>query len=177
MDEIVKYMVEGKWKDDEKADRKLYLFKLAQESKSQKDISHKIGGMLIYNQVIEEFLKDIVEYSVNYIKAEIWPTDVHMKFDFSKATFGSLINYFKQYATKEYNRKYIIEELTKYKEIRNQVVHNLFNIEDFDKLSIKLDEYASVADEIVVLLIEYDSSICQKFCDLSNRVDFNDFVE
>ncbi len=93
MDEIVKYMVEGKWKDDEKSERKRYLFKLAQESKSQTELSHKIGGMLIYNQVIEEFLKDIVEYSVNYIKAEIWPAQVHMKFDFSKATFGNLINY------------------------------------------------------------------------------------
>lgn len=115
MDEIVKYMAEGKWKDDEKAERKLYLFKLAQESKSNSDVSHKIGGMLIYNQVIEEFLKDIVEYSVNYIKAEIWPADVHMKFDFSKTTFGSLIKHFKQYATKEYNREIVIEELIKYK--------------------------------------------------------------
>ena len=177
MDEIIKYMSKSGWKHDEKAERKLYLFKLAQESKAQTEISHKIGGMLIYNQVIEEFLKDIVEYSVNYIKAEIWPTQVQMKFDFSKATFGSLINFFKQYATVEYNREIIIDELTKYREIRNQVVHNLFNIIDFDKLSTELDEYALVADEIVYLLVEYDNSICQKFCDLDNRVNFNEFTE
>lgn len=177
MDEIVKYMAEGKWKNDEKSERKRYLFKLAQESKTQKELSHKIGGMLIYNQVIEELLKDIVEYSVNYIKAEIWPAQVQMKFDFSKATFGNLINQFKQYATIEYNREVIIKELTAYKEKRNQVVHNLFKIEDFDKLSAELDEYALVADEIVHLLIEYDNSICEKFCDLANRVDFNEFTE
>lgn len=172
MDEIVKYMAEDEWKDDKKAERKSYLFKLAKKSKTQKDISHKIGGMLIYNQVIEEFLKDIVEYSVNYIKAEIWPAKVYMKFDFSKATFGSLINLFKQYATIEYNREIIIRYLTKYKEIRNQVVHNLFNIEDLQKLSLELDEYALIADEIIYLLIEYDNSICVKFCDLAERVDF-----
>ena len=177
MDEIVKYMVEGKWKDDEKSERKRYLFKLAQESKSQTELSHKIGGMLIYNQVIEEFLKDIVEYSVNYIKAEIWPVQVHMKFDFSKATFGNLINHFKQYATIEYNREIIINELTAYKEKRNPVVHNLFNIEDFEKLSSELDEYALIADEIVYLLVEYDNSICEKFCDLDSRVDFNEFTD
>lgn len=177
MDKIVRYMSEGNWKDDEKAGRKRYLFELAQESKSQIEISHKIGGMLIYNQVIEEFLKDIVEYSVNYIKAEIWPAQVQMKFDFSKATFGNLINQFKQYATIEHNRDIIIKELTLYKEKRNQVVHNLFNIEDFDKLSSELNEYALIADEIVYLLIEYDNSICEKFCDLADRIDFNEFTE
>lgn len=92
-------------------------------------------------------------------------------------TFGNLIKQFKQYATIEYNRDIIINELMRYKEKRNQVVHNLFNIDNFDKLSSELDEYAQVADEMVYLLVEYDSSICEKFCDLANRVDFNEFIE
>ena len=91
MDTIVKYMIERKWADDEKTDRKVFLWKLAQKSKEEKDVSHKIGGMLIYNQLIEEFLKDITKLSVNYIKAEIWPADVCLKLDFSKMTFGKLI--------------------------------------------------------------------------------------
>ena len=71
----------------------------------------------------------------------------------------------------------IINELIKYKEKRNQVVHNLFNIEDMDKLENELDEYALLADEIVWLLVEYDNSICEKCCDLSDRVDFNELTE
>lgn len=177
MDEIVKYMTEGGWKEDEKVERKLFLFKLAQESKSNENISHKIGGLLIYNQVIEEFLKDLVAYSINYIKAEIWPAKVDIKLDFSKATFGMLIGYFKQYATIEYNRDTIINELTVYNEKRNQIVHNLFKIKDFDKLSSELDEYAFVAEEIVYLLVEYDNSICERFCNLVDRVDFNEFTK
>ena len=59
MDAIVQYMIERRWANDEKAERKKYLFKLAQQSKKQTEVSHKIGGMLIYNQLIEEFLKDI----------------------------------------------------------------------------------------------------------------------
>ena len=36
---------------------------------------------------------------------------------------------------------------------------------------------ALLADEIVYLLVEYDNSVCEKFCDLDERVDFNDFVD
>lgn len=177
MDTIVKYMIERKWADDEKTDRKVFLWKLAQKSKEEKDVSHKIGGMLIYNQLIEEFLKDITELSVNYIKAEIWPADVCLKLDFSKMTFGKLINEFKQYATIEHNREILLEYLHKYNVKRNEVVHHLFGIEDLEKLAIELDEYALLADEIVHLLVEYDNSVCEKFCDLDTRVDFNDFVD
>ena len=177
MDTIVKYMIERKWADDEKTDRKVFLWKLAQKSKEEKEVSHKIGGMLIYNQLIEEFLKDITELSVNYIKAEIWPADVCLKLDFSKMTFGKLINEFKQYATIEHNREILLNYLQKYNLKRNEVVHQLFGIEDLEKLAIELDEYALLADEIVYLLVEYDNSVCEKFCDLDERVDFNDFVD
>ena len=177
MDTIVKYMIERKWADDEKTDRKVFLWKLAQKSKEEKDVSHKIGGMLIYNQLIEEFLKDITELSVNYIKAEIWPADVCLKLDFSKMTFGKLINEFKQYATIEENREILLEYLHKYNLKRNEVVHHLFEIEDLEKLAIELDEYALLADEIVHLLVEYDNCVCEKFCDLDRRADFNDFAD
>ena len=177
MDTIVKYMIERKWADDEKTDRKVFLWKLAQKSKEEKEVSHKIGGMLIYNQLIEEFLKDVTELSVNYIKAEIWPADVCLKLDFSKMTFGKLINEFKQYATIEHNREILLNYLQKYNLKRNEVVHHLFGIEDLEKLAIELDEYALLADETVYLLVEYDNSVCEKFCDLDERVDFNDFVD
>ena len=177
MDTIVKYMIERKWADDEKTDRKVFLWNLARKSREEKEVSHKIGGMLIYNQLIEEFLKDITELSVNYVKAEIWPADVCLKLDFSKMTFGKLINEFKQYATIEHNREILLEYLHKYNLKRNEVVHNLFGIEDLEKLAVELDEYALLADEIVHLLVEYDNSVCEKFCDLDRRVDFNDFSD
>ena len=47
MDTIVKYMIDRKWANDKKSDRKLFLWKLAQKSKEEKEVSHKIGGMLI----------------------------------------------------------------------------------------------------------------------------------
>ena len=92
-------MINGEWKNDIKINRKTELWKLARESQGNVEISHKIGGLLIYNQVIDEFLKDIVEYSIYYIKAEIWPASFALEIDFGKKTFGQNINLFKQYAT------------------------------------------------------------------------------
>ena len=92
-------------------------------------------------------------------------------------TFGKLINEFKQYATIEHNREILLNYLQKYNLKRNEVVHHLFGIEDLEKLAIELDEYALLADEIVYLLVEYDNSVCEKFCDLDERVDFNDFAD
>ena len=71
----------------------------------------------------------------------------------------------------------MLDYLKKYNLKRNEVVHNLFEIEDMDKLAKELDEYALLADEIVFLLLEYDNSVCEKFCDLDRRVDFNDFAD
>ena len=176
MDEIVEYMINRRWETDLKAARKLYLWRLAKQSCISQDISGKIGAMLMYNQVIEQFLIDIVELSVNYIKAEIWPASVFLKINYEKATFGKTIELFKQYATLEHNREIILSYLNQYKTKRNQVVHKLFAIEDFEVLSHELDDYAELADELIALLIEYDNQVCEKFCDLDNRVDFRDFV-
>ena len=177
MGEIVAYMINRKWADDIKGDRKAYLFRLAMASKTSQDISGKIGAMLIYNQVIEQFLADIIELSIFYIKAEIWPASVALKVDFDKVTFGKMIELFKQYATIEFNRDALLSYLKKYKVKRNEVVHNLFDVEDLEELSKELDEYAELAEEIVYLLLEYDNEVCEKFCNLEQRVDFHQLIE
>ena len=120
---------------------------------------------------------DVIELSVFYIKAEIWPASVLLKVDFNKVTFGKMIELFKQYATIEYNRDALLCDLKEYNKKRNEVVHNLFYIEDLEELSKELDEYAELAKEIILLLLEYDNAVCEKFCDLDNRVDFKCFVD
>lgn len=166
MKDVVEYMTNREWADDLKGERKNSLFHLALESQKKQDVSSKIGAMLIFNQVIEQFLEDIIELSIYYIKAKIWPASVSLKIDFEKVTFGKMIDLFKQYATIEYNRDIILKYLKQFSNKRNKVVHHLFEIEDLNVLSEELDEYALLAEEIVCLLIEYDGQICERFCDL-----------
>lgn len=169
---IVTYMAEHKWAADQKAQRKRYMCRLAQQSKYDKDIASKIGGMLIYNQVIEQILSDIIDMSLNYIKASIWPVSVSMDIELDKATFGKMIEYFKQYATIEPNRELILSHLTKFNTKRNIVVHDLFDIQDLNRLAAELNDYAELADEIIQLLMEYEDQVCENFCQLEKSKRF-----
>lgn len=176
-DSIVEYMVNRKWAVDEKTERKRYLFRLAQKSKSDPDFAGKIGGILIYNQVMEAFLCDIIDMSIHYIKAEVWPVSVSLEVELDKATFGKLIEYFKQFATVESNRDVILSFLKKFNIKRNEVVHDLFDIRDLDRLALELQEYAELADKIVRLLADYDRQVYENFCELEKRVDFRKYLK
>ncbi len=176
MDQIVRYMTERQWVVDQKAQRKRYLYKLARQSRNDPDVASKIGGMLIYNQVIEQCLKDIVDMSLCYIKASVYPVQVLLELDTDKATFGKVIDYFTQYATVEENRELILQHLKKFNLKRNQVVHDLFDIQDMGRLAQELDKYAALADEIIGLLRKYDDQVCENFCQLEEKVDFKKYL-
>lgn len=174
---VIQYMADHSWSADQKTQRKRYLCRLARQCKQDKDIASKIGGMLIYNQVIEQYLHDIIEMSIYYIKAEIWPVAVNLDIDLDKATFGKMIEYFKQFATVEPNRELILSHLGKFNTKRNQVVHDLFDIQDLKQLAVELDAYADLADEIITLLTEYDDRVCENFCELDRRVNFQTLAQ
>lgn len=169
---VMEYMADRKWDKAQKAGRRRYLHRLAQASKEDPDIASKIGGMLIYNQVIEQFLTDIVEMSIYYIKAKIWPVAVELDVDLEKATFGKVIEYFTQFATVEPNRELILSHLKKFNIKRNQVVHDLFDIEDMNALAQEMNEYAQLADDILRLLTEYEEQVSENFCQLGKSTDF-----
>ena len=97
-------------------------------------------------------MKETIICSISYIKAEIWPSSVQMNLDFDKATFGNLIEYFKQFAIKEYNRDIILKYLRDIKKTRNDTVHRLFEIQDIKNLKNELKNYYGKAYELVILL-------------------------
>ena len=160
------YMRQRKWAQDQNTDRKMYLFRVAKKSADSQDIAAKIGGILIYNQVIEQFLADIIEMSICYIKASVLPVSVDLEIDLDKATFGKMIEYFRQYAIAEDNQGQILTYLKQFNVKRNQVAHDLFDVKDLEQLKQELSDYANLADEIIFLLDEYDNRVCKKFCEM-----------
>ena len=57
------------WIDKFKA-RKIELISSCRRINSTSSISRKIGGLLLWQQVIEQFLKEINKISITYVKAE-----------------------------------------------------------------------------------------------------------
>ena len=39
---------------------------------------------MLWQQVIEQFLKEIIQISLTYVKAEIWPTKIDFKIDYDR---------------------------------------------------------------------------------------------
>ena len=133
-DEVLEYMINKMWLNESKLERKYYLFEIAKESKNSEELSTRIGGVLIFNQITEQLLKEVIMCSIAYVKAEIWPTDIELKIKIQRATFGKLIDYFKQFTIKKYNREVLIESLMRLNKNRNEIVHKLFDIENSEIL-------------------------------------------
>ncbi len=164
--EFYDYIARRQWTQEPQSRRRVFMHRLAQESRQDKDFAGKIGGILIYNQVIEHYLEDIITTSLYYIKAKIWPVAVNLDVDLDSATFGKVIEYFREFATVQENRELILSHLKKFNIKRNQVVHTLFDVEDLRRLYEELEEYAGLADEIIDLLEAYDRKVCQNFYQL-----------
>ena len=171
-EKFFQYIRQRKWAQDQNTDRKMYLFRVARNSAEQPDIAAKVGGILIYNQVIEQFLADIIEMSIYYIKASVLPVSVDLTVELDKATFGKMIEYFRQYAIAEVNQEQILHRLKKFNTKRNQVAHDLFDVADLELLSQELSDYGNLANEIIFMLDEYDNLVCKKFCELEKQRNF-----
>lgn len=175
-DEVLEFMINREWCKESKIEGKLYLLKRAQESKEANQLSTRIGGMLIYNQIVEQLLKEIIICSIGYIKAEIWPSSVQMDINISKLTFGKLIEYFKKFVIKKYNREILIKYLEELNRQRNEIVHKLFDFEEVMQIETKLIEYGEMSDEVIGLLLEYYNSISEELFDLEKRVNFESLL-
>lgn len=171
-DEVLEYMINKEWTKESKIEGKWYLFRLAQESIKSDKLQDKIGGILIINQVIEQLLREIIIASLSYVRAKIWPADIELNVQTSKATFGKLIEYFKKFTIKKYNREVLIEDLEELNTNRNKLVHNLFDIKDESNLKKELEKYEEISDEVIKLLFEYYNAISEELFDLDDRVDF-----
>ena len=69
--QILEMMSNPSWWIDKQKKRKIDLLRSARKVYRQSSISKKMGSLLLWQQVIEQFLKEIIELSVFYIKAEI----------------------------------------------------------------------------------------------------------
>lgn len=175
--DFYRYIQERKWAIDQNTNRKMFLFRIAKRSTENQDFAAKIGGILIYNQVIEQFLADIIEMSIYYLKAAALPVQIHLEVELEKATFGKMIESFRQYALVAPNQEKILSHLRKFNMKRNQIVHDLFGVEDLAQLYRELTAYSELADQIILLLDEYDNQICNQFCQLEQQLDFHKFFE
>lgn len=173
MNEIKEHIINKEWIDDPKTDIFFKYYKIAQKCSKSKNVEDLVSGTLLYNQLVEKSLRDTIIISIIVIKAKAWPEKVELDLNFDKATFGKLVEYFKRFALKKYNRDIIVKYLNDILPIRNKVIHKIFDIEDINK---ELADYFVKADELVLLLNGYYNSIAENILYDLEGFNFNNLV-
>ena len=168
MKETIEHIKSGE--NSVRQDKTIHYWKIAKKCKDSKKEKDLIVGVLLYNQLIEQFLKDAIYTSIVFLKVSIYPNKIYIKLDLDSFTYGQLIKYFKNVAIIDYNREIIIQYLNDIKPIRNKIVHNLFDIND---IKIELKDYYEKSEELFMLLLEYYNSMLNKIYDSYWEFDFN----
>lgn len=163
------------WIDKFKA-RKIELISSCRRINSNSSISRKIGGLLLWQQVIEQFLKEIIQISLTYVKAEIWPTKIDFKIDNDKKTFGQVIEIYKNYSVDYEDRPKILGHLKTINDNRRTITHKMFEVENLEDLEDLFESSYNIHEELLQLLLDHYILVGNNLEDLKTRVDWDDFL-
>lgn len=175
--EILEMMNNPTWWFDKQKKRKLELLRSARRVRKTSSISAKMGGVLIWQQVLEQFLKEIILTSISYIKAEIWPTKIDFKVDFDRKTFGQLINDYENFSLDYKDKNKILTKLRFVNDNRNKIVHKIFNIANMIDLEDYFKSNFKTYEELLPLILDHYCDIGECLEDLKKRVHWEDFLD
>lgn len=159
------------WIDKFKA-RKIELLRYSRRIRSTSSFTRKIGGLLLWQQVIEQFLKEIIQISIAYVKAEIWPAKIDLKIDYERKTFGQIIELYNNYSLDYEDRPKIIGYLNQINKNRNKIVHKMFEVEDLNSLEDLFEASYNMHEDLLQLLLDHYILIGDNLEDLKSRVDW-----
>lgn len=163
------------WLDKFKA-RKIELIKSCRKTNLNSSISRKIGGLLLWQQVVEQFLKEINQISITYVKSEIWPTKIDLKIDYERTTFGQVINIYKNHSIDYEDRPKIIQYLQTINDNRRIITHKMFEVENLEDLENVFESSYNIHEELLQLLLDHYILICNKLEELKTRVDWDNLL-
>ena len=173
---IFEAMKNKDWWIDNFKSRKIELIRSCRKINSNSSISRKIGGLLLWQQVIEQFLKEIIQISLTYVKAEIWPTKIDFKIDYDRKTFGQVIEIYKNYSVDYEDRPKILEHLKTINDNRRTITHKMFEVENLEDLEDIFESSYNIHEELLQLLLDHYILVGNNLEDLKTRVDWEDFL-
>lgn len=163
------------WIDKFKA-RKIELIRSCRRIHSNFSISRKIGGLLLWQQVIEQFLKEIIQISLTFVKAEIWPVKIDYKIDYDKKTFGQIIEIYKNYSIDYEDKPIILGHLKTINDNRRIIAHKMFEIENLEDLENLFESSYNIHENLLQLLLDHYILVGDYLEDLKTRVNWENFL-
>ncbi len=175
--QIFEMMSNPTWWIDKQKKRKIELLKSARRIHSNSSISAKMGGLLIWQQVLEQFLKEIIHISICYIKAEIWPTKIDLKVDFDRKTFGQILNDYENFSLDFKGKSNILSKLKLVNKNRNEIVHKIFSIDNMLDLEDYFETNFNTYEDLLPALLDHYIDVCYYLEDVKKRVDWDNILE
>lgn len=176
-DELVKKVTDEKlWPLFKGTDGFDDLAKAVKADVSTESVSGKIAQMFVYHQIVHELTKILIEMSLLYVQAEIWPTEFNPAYDNgkSKMTYW-YITYYEEHCIENVDKEKYIQLAKRLNEIRNKVAHNLTG-KNVVEINRSFNEFSRLYDSLIESYDKCDAHLTQKMHEISQRLDWDDFL-
>ncbi|MBE0391493.1 hypothetical protein [Flavobacterium sp. PL002] len=162
---------ENEWPEIENTKLIGEFIKIANKQFSNNNIEGYLSSTLIFHQIIEELLINLLKLSNLYIQAEIWPTKLNLKIK-EKLMFGEIIREHDR-SIKFDKKTELIDECRKFNEIRIKFVHNLLKFKNETEVKTKAKSIQEKFRLIIDLYFEGREHIEYLLFDLQKRIDWD----
>lgn len=143
------------WPWFERADFLDELKGLADEAFDKKTFEGYLASVLIYHQLVEEFIRIIIESSTFYIQLSVFPQEYQNR-NLKKKMFGQLMQELNQSVLDE-ETHLLLEKANNLNSLRIEIVHKLTASDTVQKINKQCEKVQAIFNEIFELFEEiYD---------------------
>lgn len=156
-----------------KAFRIVKLIRIAEKAYSQNSVDGRISSILIYHQIVEEFLRNLLELSNLYVQAKIWPSRIELKVK-DIMMFGQLIQAHNSSIHFE-GKKELLNKSKTFNQTRIKYVHKLLAFETTEEVLEASNEIHEIFYSILDLYLKGRDHIEGLLTEIRNQIDWKDF--
>ncbi|MFY0645006.1 MAG: hypothetical protein JXR19_11110 [Bacteroidia bacterium] len=144
------------------------LMQIASNAFHKNSVEGRLSSVLIYHQIVEEFLLNLVKLSNLYVQAEIWPNRLYLKID-DKLMFGQILKEHEK--TIDFERKEeLLLKCSKFNQTRIKYVHKLLKFKTNEQIISEAGKIHDDFHEITELYLEASEFFQWLLGDLKERV-------
>lgn len=165
---------EANWPEIDNSELSKKLVQIAHKEFAKKTVGGYLSSILIYQQVIEEFLINLLELSNLYVQGEIWPARIEIKTK-NRLMFGQLVK--EHQRTIDFDDKDdLLQQCDAFNKIRIKFVHNLLKFKNNKEVIESVKDVPNQFLNIIDLYFSGRSHILWLLDDLNKRVDWKDLL-
>ncbi|NER11791.1 hypothetical protein SAMN06265375_1192 [Muriicola jejuensis] len=148
------------------------LMRIAGKAYDAGTVDGRVSAVIIYHQIVEEFLVHLLKLSNLYIQAKIWPSRLDLEIS-NKLMFGQILKEHKR-SIKFNGKDVLLLKCERFNTTRIEYVHRLLKFKSDEERVTRSAEINNDYYEIIDLYLEGRKDIEDRLNDLSHHIDWNE---